>query len=290
MEERKQVYKRIGTFLSLTFGLTWSIDLLIFFLNPVSGTKEYEYYVLALLWSPAIAALLTSKIHHRSLSALGLNWTPTPDYPLSYLIPLMYSLPAYLIVWILGLGHFYNQTTFDRLTQNLGFNHLPVPLATLGLILVLATFGWLSYGLTALGEEIGWRGLLVPELIKILPFWKTALISGVVWSVWHYPAILFSDYNGGTPAWYSLLCFSATLIGISFPLAWLRLKSRTVWTSVIFHSSHNLFIIDLFDPLTEKTGIARYLISEFGAVIALSSLLVGAFFYYLSTKTNLQSG
>lgn len=286
MEKRKQVYKRIGTFLCLTFGLTWTVYLLIFFLNPRSGTQEYEYYVLALTWSPAIAALLTSRIYHQNLSALGLNWTATPYYLLSYLIPLVYTLPVYLVVWISGLGHFYNQATFHQLTQNLGFAHLPVPLAMAGLIVVLATFGWLNYSLTALGEEIGWRGMLVPELAKILPFWKTALISGIIWSVWHYPSILFSDYNGGTPAWYSLICFSATLIGISFPLTWLRLKSGTVWTGVIFHSSHNLFILGLFNPLTQETGITRYLISEFGSAIALTSLLVGAFFYRRSTRSS----
>ena len=50
------------------------------------------------------------------------------------------------------------------------------------------------------GEEIGWRGLLVPELAKMTSFTKTALISGIVWAAWHMPAIFLADYNsGGTP-------------------------------------------------------------------------------------------
>lgn len=238
MEQPQQIRRRIGTFLGLTFGLTGFTEWLIHILSPPSAAQEFEYYVLAVTWSPGIAALLTYRIHHQNFAALGLNWTANPYYLVSYLTPLAYSLPAYLVVWRLGLGHFYDQAAFQNLTQHLGLTQLPRPLAMTGLIVILSTFGCLNYGLAALGEEIGWRGLLVPELAKILPFWQTALLSGLIWSLWHYPIILFSDYNGGTPAWYSTLCFTVTLTGSSFPLTWLRLRSGTVWTGVIFHASH----------------------------------------------------
>jgi len=70
-----------------------------------------------------------------------------------------------------------------------------------------------------LGEEIGWRGFLVPELYKNNSFLKTAMISGAIWALWHYPIIIFSDYNGGTSVGYSLFCFTLMIIAISFPLA-----------------------------------------------------------------------
>jgi len=43
---------------------------------------------------------------------------------------------------------------------------------------------------TALGEEIGWRGFLVPELFKTMGFTSAALFSGVVWACWHYPLVI----------------------------------------------------------------------------------------------------
>jgi uncharacterized protein len=67
-------------------------------------------------------------------------------------------------------------------------------------------FGWrprldsdrdvrLSAVAAATGEEIGWRGFLVPELAKILPFSGVALVSGLIWASWHYPitAIVYRD-------------------------------------------------------------------------------------------------
>jgi membrane protease YdiL (CAAX protease family) len=92
------------------------------------------------------------------------------------------------------------------------------------------TLGLLEACPPALGEEIGWRGFLVPELAKTTTFFNTALISGAAWALWHYPLIIFGGYNGGTSIPYSLFCFTLAVIAISFPMAWLRLKSGSLWT------------------------------------------------------------
>ena len=133
--------------------------------------------------------------------------------------------------------------------------------------------------LSALGEEIGWRGFLVPELAKITSFTRTALLSGAVWSLWHYPVILFADYRTTTPVAYAMVCFTLMVFGISFLFAWLRLKSGSVWTGMFLHASHNLFIQGVFDPLTKDTGITAYLIGEFGAGLALAGALVGLYYW-----------
>lgn len=40
----------------------------------------------------------------------------------------------------------------------------------------------------ALGEEIGWRGFLLPRL-EPLGQWKAILVSGIIWGIWHAPVI-----------------------------------------------------------------------------------------------------
>jgi len=64
-------------------------------------------------------------------------------------------------------------------------------------------------------EEIGWRGFLVPELFKTMGFTSAALFSGVVWACWHYPLLIWGDYNSGTPTWYGLTCFTVLVVSIS---------------------------------------------------------------------------
>jgi membrane protease YdiL (CAAX protease family) len=127
---------------------------------------------------------------------------------------------------------------------------------------------------TALGEEIGWRGFLVPQLAKVTSFTNVSLLSGLVWSAWHYPILLFADYNSGTPAWFGLTCFTVMVVGISFVFAWMRLKSGSLWTGMFLHASHNLWIQGIFDPLTTDTGKTRFVIGEFGIGLAGAAVVV----------------
>ena len=139
-------------------------------------------------------------------------------------------------------------------------------------VLVRATLGVVLSLTTALGEEIGWRGFLVPELARKLPFSRVALASGAIWAFWHYPVLLFANYHGQTPAWYSLTCFTLLVLGIAFIFAWIRLVSGSVWPAAILHASHNLWIQSVFDPLTGRTA---WVIGEFGAALAIVGIATG---------------
>jgi membrane protease YdiL (CAAX protease family) len=97
-------------------------------------------------------------------------------------------------------------------------------------------------------------------------------VSGAIWAVWHYPILLFADYNAGTPAWYALTCFTVSVVGIGFVFAYARLKSGSVWPAAILHGSHNLWIQGVFTPLTRDTGRTRWVIDEFGAALAVTAV------------------
>jgi membrane protease YdiL (CAAX protease family) len=52
------------------------------------------------------------------------------------------------------------------------------------------------------------------------------LISGAVWAAWHIPAIFLADYkSSGSPTVYAAAMFAVLIFAISFPFAWLTLKS-----------------------------------------------------------------
>ena len=125
------------------------------------------------------------------------------------------------------------------------------------------TYGLIRSVSSALGEEIGWRGFLVPEPSKTTSFTLTSLISGVVWSLWRYPTLIYGGYNAGTPTWYGLTYFTVMVVSGSFIFAWMRLKSGSLWTGAILHASHNLYIQAIFTPLTRNTGRTARYIDEF---------------------------
>ena len=93
--------------------------------------------------------------------------------------------------------------------------------------LMIATMGALTGIVSATGEEIGWRGLLVPELAKIASFRTTALVSGVIWASFHFPLLIGANYRGeGTPVLYSLACFTLMIVALSVILAWVTAAQR----------------------------------------------------------------
>jgi uncharacterized protein len=112
-----------------------------------------------------------------------------------------------------------------------------------------------------------------------LGFGVAAVVSGCVWALWHYPIILFADYNPGSPKRYAVTCFTALIVADSFVFAWMRLKSESLWTGVFLHASHNLFIQVFYDPMTVDRGQTAYFATEFGAFLPIVCLAVAIYFW-----------
>jgi membrane protease YdiL (CAAX protease family) len=235
-------------------------------------------YVLGIMWCPALAAFATLKLNRRSLSDLGWKWPATKYALMSWYIPLLYASIAYAIIWASGLGGFPNHEFVSSLVARMGLPVSPA-VATILYVLLAGSFGLVRSLSSALGEEIGWRGFLVPELSKNMSFTATALLSGIVWSLWHYPILIFADYNAGTPTWYGLSCFTVMVIAISFVFAWMRLKSGSLWTGALLHASHNLYVQAIFTPLTKDTGKTAWYIDEFGAVLPIVVVAFAIYFW-----------
>jgi uncharacterized protein len=235
-------------------------------------------YVTGIMWCPALAAFATMKLNGRNLADLGWKW-PARKYALaSWYIPLAYAAVAYVIVWISGLGGFPNRQFMESLSTRMGL-HLSPAASCVVYVLLTGSFGLVGSTARALGEEIGWRGFLVPELSKTVGFTGTALMSGIVWALWHYPGLIFADYNAGTNTFYALTCFTVMVIAISFVFAWLRLKSGSLWTGALLHASHNLYVQAVFTPLTRDTGKTASFIDEFGAVLPLVAVAFAIYFW-----------
>jgi uncharacterized protein len=167
-----------------------------------------------------------------------------------------YGICVYGLAWITGLGAFT-------------LSNLPAGISLWSYLAFMATVGRRVSVLTAAGEEIGWRRLLVSQLFRVTDFTQTALISSAIWVAWHMPLLLFANYNAGMPWWFASICFTVGGLGASFAFAWLRLKSDNVWKAIILHASYNLFIQQFFDILTANTGITLFITTEFGLGVAL---------------------
>ena len=225
-------------------------------------------------WTPGLAALLTFALYRMNLSDLKCNALPLRQMIASYALPLVYIVPVYLLTWLFVQGSFHPSPFLTNGAKTVGFPLRP-RLATFGIFLPLTlTIGLLARFPYTLGEELGWRGFLLPKLRERYGFTAGCLITGVTWAFWHYPLLYAFGFFSRPHANIQIPVFTVMVIGLSFVFGWLRFKTNGLWPCVLMHASHNAFLQTIFDPLTASTKKTEYITSEFGAGLMLTISIV----------------
>jgi membrane protease YdiL (CAAX protease family) len=237
---------------------------------------QWSVYAAAFMWCPGLAAIVTCLARDRTLRGLGWGWGHTRFYPIAYGLALVVCLLPYVVVWIAF-------DAFDGRQLAATFAKAGLPPMLAGPAGVLA-IGLVVLPLTSLvsaaGEEIGWRGFLVPRLHALLGFTGTSLLVGLIWAAWHYPinAAVFPLHRPNVPLWYANACFTLLVIGAAFMHTWLRLRSRSVWPSTLLHASGNAFQ-GMLQAATRETEVTSYLTTEYGAAFAVMGCFLVILFW-----------
>lgn len=270
MNKTKDTYITVATFLALVIVFYFFGFWLIFRMGQATP----------LMLSVGAATVVTCLIRKKSLDELGWKWGSWKIQWQSYLIPFFIALVAYLIIWSFGTGELYNSEFLadKKESYNLSdWNDINIFLFHLVLV---SSIGFLTSIPSILGEEMGWRGLLVPELSKVTSFTGVALISGMLWSAFHWPLIFLGLYgNEDTSIYYQLFFFTLFITSTGTIMAYIRLKTDSVWTAVMYHGASNIFIQKVFTPITITNESSSYYIDEFGAILALVATSVAVFFW-----------
>jgi membrane protease YdiL (CAAX protease family) len=257
----------VNFFLILTALISSLIYLWLFWKgeNPVA--------VALMMWTPAIAAGLSAVILKVKLSPYGWRLGKLKYWGYAYLLPVLVALVGYGIMWITGFTEFYtNEVVNYKWARMLGFE-TPAPfIAGIFSKLFLAS---ILASIFTLGEEIGWSAFLTPRLLERFSIPKTSIIVGLIWSIWHYPAIIGGLYGRLAPLWAALPGFTLVLIGAAFIRTVLIVKSKSFWVGMIVHTSHNVVLMGMFYEMTVKTKLSPILVSESGLFLGVVYVIIG---------------
>jgi membrane protease YdiL (CAAX protease family) len=230
--------------------------------------------------SVGAAALLTCYLRNIKISTLGWNWGEWKYQKMSFFIPLAFIAVSYAVIWLSGIGEWYNTTYLIELKDkyNLAeWNNISILVFH---FFITATITFLLTLPSALGEELAWRGFLVSELAKFMTFTNVALASGFLWALFHYPLIFMGLYgNNETPITYQLFTFTVYIMGLTMIMTYLRYKTNSLWTAVIFHASGNVFMQKFFTPLSIENSHSSWFVDEFGAVPAIVVSIFAIYFW-----------
>ena len=90
--------------------------------------------------------------------------------------------------------------------------------------------------LIAIGEEYGWRGFLLPRLMKRLNVLYSSIILGLIWGFWHFPAYLIGT---GVPLEMDFPVFLLWVVLGTLFISWIYYYTGSVLTSILAHISAN---------------------------------------------------
>ncbi len=211
----------LTAYLLLTFGLTYAVDGLLiatgFRITDLSA-RAGQLAVAATMWIPALAAWITVRyVSHEGSRVLRLRLSPLRPYLQTMLaIPALYAL-IYGLSWLLGLGQpdWGMQWLRDLAAQVGSTKPLPSPALFWPLLFLLTVLVTpFVNALFGLGEEIGWRGYLLPHLMP-LGAKRAYLLTGLIWGVWHAPLVLVGfNYPGHPYLGVGMMCLFTTAIGL----------------------------------------------------------------------------
>lgn len=246
---RRVPWAAVIVFVVLACGLAWLVALPLWLgeglAEPIAGVL-----LPVMMFTPAIATLvvtfaLRAPAKGERARFLGL-WPLRPAKRVIWFIVLGWFGPPLLIaLGILvaaALGFVQLDFMFAAFAAQLE-SMLPAgaELPPVGL-LVIAQLSSIPVGalincFVTFGEEIGWRGWLLPAL-RPLGTWPALLLSGAIWGLWHSPVILLG-YNFGRTDITGVLFMIGGCVAWGIVLGWLRLRSASLWPAVIAHGALN---------------------------------------------------
>jgi uncharacterized protein len=240
--------------------------------------EELGLAILLLMWIPGLASVVTRLVLREGFADVSFRLSGGPGrrvLGLAWIYPLPIGLAAYGLAWGLGLAPFA-AAPVTKLGLGLGSDGARFAVRVGVSLLILTPIGMLS----AMGEELGWRGYLLPRLVQAgVP--RPLLVSGLAWGAWHLPLILSGQYvRGPVP----VLTVSGFLVGVTafaFLLGWMRLRTGSLWPAVVGHASWNAIIQGAFDRSTPAPSIW---VGEGGILTTLANVILVAVILMVASR------
>lgn len=265
MDEQKKMFtnKSVTLFLVIVISVSAIFETIVIALRAM-GLAVF------LMWVPTIAAIIAGCISQKEsngkisfkklLQSIGFQKTSIKWILLSCLIPAVYIGIPYVLFWI----------AFP--------NSLDMSKASVIQLVLMSVVGIFIGLITAIGEEIGWRGYLVPATLERVGIKKALIYTSIFWGVWHLPILISGLYMPGTPAWYSVPAFLFMIIPVGMIYGIITIKTKSIWPAIFLHAAHNTFDQLIFGTVTVANN-KMFFVSETGIFTIFFAWIVAVFLY-----------
>lgn len=213
--------KDILIFLLITFIFSYALEFYVVFNG---GVKAFGFFLLTgLMWIPGLVSIVQRLVQKLGFDDVGLRLGKGKYYLIAFVVIFVASFISYF------LGAVFNLREFGLVSG--------VPISKIVLqYSIIFGIGLVS----ALGEELGWRGFLVPKIYNT--GWKYPTITtGLIWALWHLPLVAFGGYYTVQSPIMIMLCYTASIMVLNYFINWLRIESGSMWVATVCHAFYNFF-------------------------------------------------
>lgn len=253
--------RKVTLFLIFTFLFTWSVEFAaIAWIGDFSAVNQagsgftaMVFIFIGCMYMPTLALITVKKgFYQEPLKSLGFSFKMNRWWAISILIPAVVAVLS-IFVSILETGvsladgqqYLVDQVSgaslspgekeeAEQFVQSLGLSGVLLALLVFGSALIAGpTFN----ALAAFGEEFGWRGFLQKEWTH-MGFWRSSLLIGLIWGIWHFPLIL-GGYNYPNEPVLGMVMMTVFTIVWSPIHGYVTVMGRSVIPAAITHGTIN---------------------------------------------------
>ena len=241
---------KILAFLGVEYALVFVCTLPLFLLGAEPMGPLMLGISVLFMFLPALVALIVRRLSgDRSGMFLRPNIKgPRRQYLMAALLPGVLTMAGAALYFLLFPGDLDLSMGYMSELLALSGQAAEVPAVTLpqvigaGLVLTLIAPLVLVNHIAAFGEELGWRGYLLPMLIEGLGESRAVLLNGVLWGIAHAPLVCFGlnytgEYPGAPFTGILMMVVFATVLGVF--MSYLTLRSGSIWPACVAHGAVN---------------------------------------------------
>lgn len=244
--------KQFRVYLIFAFVLAYILQIVSSIFFNQGNKAAFQILMMICMFMP-FAATLISRIPLK-----GMGWVPHLKGKVRYIffalwVPALLSILGGLLFFIAFPNAF--DPDFQVIKEQMGdvaLSQMEAQGITIPIYLAFTTIQAITIApflnmIFALGEEIGWRGVLYPYLKNKFGVTKGRIIGGAIWGAWHWPVMLLAGYEYGKeyigePILGPIVfCVATVLMGVL--LDYVYEKTDTIWAPALMHGAINAFTI-----------------------------------------------
>ena len=244
--EKSAAKKRLLIFILLTIAIAWIVFLLIPICGLTYGSGFSVVILAAAMFVPALCNILTRLITKEGFKNMYLRphfKGHIRDYLLVYFGPTVLLFLSGAVYFLIFPGSFDPElTALKGMVASSGNLRLAAPTLLIVQVLIFVVIGPIVNIIPTMGEELGWRGYLLPKLRIFLPDRAAVVITGAIWGFWHLPVIVMG-HNYGTGYWgypwlgiLAMIVFCVVLGSIE---GFISIKLQSAIPAAMIHSTVN---------------------------------------------------